>query len=686
MKKIALILTLGFIVSCNDDIVDGPAAGFYPTGVLTALEEDGVAYQVTLAATGELSQGGVVQIELDNHEFIETNPPHTNGKLQLNISSSGSGLMTVKALDDDIQGNYISTFRVTDTGGDITGIANSEFSFIVEDDDVIFLFGEDFESGIEDWEVEDRGTGNEWEDGEFSGNAYADVSNFQADGISESWILSPEIDFDAGENEVLTFDTQPRFNEGEETFEAYIVQGYTPGNDPSGFTIRQLSFEVDDHTGGGFGDFASSGEINVGEITGSARIAFYYKAGSAADGSGWSLDNVLISSFHPDNSDGIPNVIGGGGSGGGGSQDFTLPFFDDFESCDTEGEFNIPSNWMEVNVPGFNTDRGWGCRENGVSGSWAPRASAFNSGGSGEDDSWMISNGTFDLTSESSVDISFFSKTQFAGPGKVTVYWSSDYTGGNNPTLSTWNELTDITTQMGSLTESYQEISGDLSGAIGNEIYLAFRYTEGTAASSIAIDIDDLCIGDCGGNGGGGCNGSGNVFSLPFTDDFEGCDTVGDFNIPSNWIEEIVPGSKSDRGWGCREFGRSGWGPRASAFGGADGTDDAWFISDGVFDLKSMSTASLVFWVEERFSGPGSLTVHWSANYAGCGDPTQATWTELTDAGSQISGVTAETWTEITADLDAATGQEIHIAFRYKDGTAAASIAYTIDDLSFTGN
>lgn len=318
MKKIALILTLGFIVSCNDDIVDGPAAGFYPTGVLTALEEDGVAYQVTLAATGELSQGGVVQIELDNHEFIETNPPHTNGKLQLNISSSGSGLMTVKALDDDIQGNYISTFRVTDTGGDITGIANSEFSFIVEDDDVIFLFGEDFESGLDDWEVEDLGTGNEWEDGEFSGNAYADVSNFQANGITESWILSPEIDFDAGENEVLTFDTQPRFNEGEETFEAYIVQGYTPGSDPSGFTIRQLSFEVDDHTGGGFGDFASSGKINVGDITGSARIAFYYKAGSAADGSGWSLDNVLISSFHPDNSDGVPNIIGGGGSGGGG--------------------------------------------------------------------------------------------------------------------------------------------------------------------------------------------------------------------------------------------------------------------------------------------------------------------------------------------------------------------------------
>ncbi|MEQ9229100.1 MAG: choice-of-anchor J domain-containing protein, partial [Cyclobacteriaceae bacterium] len=174
---------------------------------------------------------------------------------------------------------------------------------------------------------------------------------------------------------------------------------------------------------------------------------------------------------------------------------------------------------------------------------------------------------------------------------------------------------------------------------------------------------------------------------IPFTDDFESCTTVGDFNIPTNWTEAIVPGSKTDRGWGCRAFGRNGSNaPRASAFGGEDGTDDAWLISDGKFDLSAVSSATLVFWLESRFSGPGDLEVKWSTDYTGSGDPTAATWTTLSDVAAQYPADGSEVFTEITGDLSGAAGQKVFLAFRYFGGTSGASIALTIDDVSITGN
>lgn len=500
MKKIALLLTLAVIISCNDDIVEGPAAGFYPTAVIEALEEDGIAYQVTLSATGELNQGGVVQIEFNNHEFIATDPAHVDGVLQLNIGSGGSAIFTVEALDDDIQGNYTSTFEITDTGGDITGIANSKFTFIVEDDDLAILYGDDFESGIGDWETEDLGTGNDWRGGDFSGNAYADISNFSSGGITEAWLLSPEIDFDAGDNEVLNFETQPRFNEEIETFEAYIVNGYTPGSDPSNATLTKLSFEIDDHTGGGFGDFVNSGDIDLSTMTGTSRIAFYYKAGDASDGSGWSVDNVFLTSFHPDNSDGIPNDEGGSGGSGGGcpnpitQSDISLPFSDDFESCSTVGDFNIPTGWIEAIVDGSKTDRGWGCRAFGKDGSSAPRGSGFG-GEDGVDNAWLITDGKLDLTSETTVTLKFWIESRFSGPGDVFVHWSTDYAGTGDPTCATWTELTDVQGQMpADGSETFTEITSDLSGAAGEKVHLAFQYVGGESGSSIALTLDDVSI------------------------------------------------------------------------------------------------------------------------------------------------------------------------------------------------
>ncbi|MFT7234075.1 MAG: hypothetical protein ACI8TA_003304, partial [Cyclobacteriaceae bacterium] len=239
---------------------------------------------------------------------------------------------------------------------------------------------------------------------------------------------------------------------------------------------------------------------------------------------------------------------------------FGLPFTDNFENCTTVGQFNLPENWIESFVAGSKTDRGWGCDTNdGVSSSSSIRASSF-AGEVGTDNAWLISSKKFGLSNATTANLSFDIKSAFSGSGALKVLWSDNY-GSGDPTAATWTELTEAIPKLPTQGSStYKNISVTLDGAVGKNVFLAFQFFGGTDASSASYDIDNLNVT---GTVGGG--GNTDPFTLPFTDDFESCATVGDFNIPSNWIELVAAGSKEDRGWGCRAFGKDATnGPRAS--------------------------------------------------------------------------------------------------------------------------
>jgi len=502
MKKIlyTLFITALFISCTDDEFIEGTSVGFFPTGAASALEEDGIASAFSLQAIGEVNGAGSATITLTNYEFIATTPAHTNGVIEVSFNNSKEAFLTVEALDDDFDYNYQAVFTVTSVSGALQGIANSRFTFNVEDDDVVAFFEDDFESGdISKWETVDI-AGNSWGTGSFSGNTYADISNFNANGVTEGWLVSPEIDFSAILNPVLSFETQARFGGDLSPLSALILTNYT--GDPAAATQQVLTYTPDPHEGAGFGDLTPSGEINLADVTGSARIAFHYAASDASDGSGWSVDNVLLNFFDPDNSDGIPNDQGGNGGGGGGGDcpdpitvaSLSLPFSDDFESCATVGDFEIPTGWIEEAVPGFKTDRGWGCRGFGRNGSSAPACSAFG-GEDGEDNSWLITNGKLDLTGVTSSTLVFWIASPFSGPGELKVHWSSDYAGVGDPECATWNELTDVPGQLpAGASNVWTEITADLSGAAGNDIFIGFQYVGALSSSSVSYNVDDLLI------------------------------------------------------------------------------------------------------------------------------------------------------------------------------------------------
>lgn len=352
----------------------------------------------------------------------------------------------------------------------------------------------------------------------------------------------------------------------------------------------------------------------------------------------------------------------------------SLPFTDDFESC-TEN-FSTPENFIEV-FAGSNpkTDRGWGCRSEGVGESRGVRASAFG-GADGTDDAWLITNTRVDLTSVSTVYLSFDVGSDFSGPGDLFVFWSEDYIGSDDPSIATWNELFDVQAQLPTPgSRDFNKVSTSLSSALGKKVYVAFQYVGGTSSSSASYELDNISFSE---NEVAGSK----FFTLPFIDDLNSC---GDFSIPANFIQERVSGSKQDRGWACSGNGVSGsQGVTVNAIGGVTGADDAWLISAKAFDLTTVYSGTLSFDAKSTMAGPGDLNILWSSNYAGSGDPSNATWSEF--SGVALPGGGVDVYSSVEVDIQDATDGTAFIAFQSVGGTNTNSVSYDIDNIRVTSD
>lgn len=182
-------------------------------------------------------------------------------------------------------------------------------------------------------------------------------------------------------------------------------------------------------------------------------------------------------------------------------------------------------------------------------------------------------------------------------------------------------------------------------------------------------------------SGGGG--GLTEVKALPFSDDFNG--TTTEYEIPTNWYEGIAAGSKTDRGWAFRKsYGVNSTGcMSSSSYGGTNGNDNVYLLT-GPFNFSNYTTINVGFDIKKAFDGPGVLTVEYSTNYSGSGDPEASgvTWTALSSVNSQLP-VTASTsapFTNVIADLSTIRDSKVYIAFHWKGGTAAASGTYNLDN------
>lgn len=714
MKKnllFTILFSILIITACNDDeILDQPTVTYYPS-LSSIVDEPSEGQQEVITVTLELSasianvSSAVISIESSDAAYdagFSTLPEAVNNEIFIEFGENERFASFDIIVENDVELNPsdVINFRISGFTGGIKSIGQSTFVLRIGDLDAggcndfssgTIVRSYNFDSCPEfdspdgfsqyfiDGFKDDRG----WQCRRFGegGTPGIQASAFGGSaGEDNAWLILNE-PFNMNElgNLLVQFSVESFFG-GPGTMDLVYSSTYPGTGQPdqdgvSWFRMGDVRDQLPPAGSGGFNQILSSPCIVEGEAV---YFGFHFYGAESSGSSSWSIDNL---SFMLD--DGLSGTI---------SENFEVPFSDDLNAC---SDFSLPSNFTQQLISGSKQDRGWACAGNGVGNTQSISANAIG-GVTGAVDAWLISAKPFDLSGLSEATLSFDAKSSVDGLGDLKILTSANYEGDGSPDAASWTEMTGFTLPPGG-SNSIQEVSVDLSSVTGEVVYLAFQYVGATNASAIAYDLDNIAITSDSGSGGGGggsgafdtdegnCDitGSGTVI---VSHDFEGCSD--DFSTPSGFIEAFGPGSKTDRGWGCRDDGTDGSrGVRASAFGGEEGFDDAWLIMDPV-DLTSFSEVSLAFDVQSPFDGPGDLVVLYSSNYGGSGDPTTADWTELANVDDQLpaagSGDTAfENVVTSPCDVE---GSNVYFAFRYVDGTSGASSAWSIDNLVLSGN
>lgn len=129
---------------------------------------------------------------------------------------------------------------------------------------------------------------------------------------------------------------------------------------------------------------------------------------------------------------------------------------------------------------------------------------------------------------------------------------------------------------------------------------------------------------------------------------------------------------------GIRYWGISSGAAMINGFPNDDAVDVDWMILPSV-NFSLYSQVELYFDIWWRYGNQDAnnyLKVLYSNNYAGFGNPSGATWTEI-----PFTIPAEQTWTEIgPLDLSAITATDVHIAFKYQSDNAARQ--WIIDNIN----
>jgi hypothetical protein len=168
-----------------------------------------------------------------------------------------------------------------------------------------------------------------------------------------------------------------------------------------------------------------------------------------------------------------------------GDDDYAIPTVKDY--IFTEGFTNNWSDWTKYSVTG---DQVWQLdTQFGNPGSCA-KMSGFANGSNNVNEDWLISP-VIDLTNETSATLSFQTASKFSG-NLLEVKISSDYSG-DNPNDATWTNLSAV---LDTDTSNYIWTNSgniDISSFAGENVYLAFKYTS-TSTASTTWEVDNIKI------------------------------------------------------------------------------------------------------------------------------------------------------------------------------------------------
>ncbi|KZS39563.1 hypothetical protein AWE51_07870 [Aquimarina aggregata] len=163
------------------------------------------------------------------------------------------------------------------------------------------LFEEEF-TGLKIKDLEEKGWINinltkgdlDYDIATFSENEYVQITGFRSkEPLYEIWLLSPEIDMSTTTDEVLNFDLQAGFDNGN-ILQVFVSNDFTDDINTATWTL--LDAQIPRGPINAFGDFSPAGPINLSCIEGSMRIGFKYVGGDPRATTRYHIDNIKIKS------------------------------------------------------------------------------------------------------------------------------------------------------------------------------------------------------------------------------------------------------------------------------------------------------------------------------------------------------------------------------------------------------
>ena len=161
------------------------------------------------------------------------------------------------------------------------------------------IFEEDFEAYSDDttnitgWtNVNTTGGSRIYRIDSYSGNSFMGGSAYgSGENPLEMWFVTPAINLDSTSDEELTFSTQAHHDDGA-VLKTYVSTDFT--GDVTSATWTLLNAVIGTSPGSNYGDFESSGSINLSCLDGDVYIAFKYVGGDGLFGTGMNIDNVKV--------------------------------------------------------------------------------------------------------------------------------------------------------------------------------------------------------------------------------------------------------------------------------------------------------------------------------------------------------------------------------------------------------
>ena len=231
-------------------------------------------------------------------------------------------------------------------------------------------------------------------------------------------------------------------------------------------------------------------------------------------------------------------------------------------------------------------------------------------------------------------------------------------------------------------TESYAPFEGDVIPS-GNVDVVGIASSFSGTAQIVPRAASDVTTAGAGGGGG-----------TDFTVTFDLNDCSSSLSSPFFSVTET---GTNPQDWSCTTFGNgSSNGIEHNAFrSGSSDLTDSWLILDinavtsgsGVLSSADITNFTVDLETQSFFSGSGAISMWYSTDYAGSGDPSAATWTEVTAFSAALPAAGSRTWTSITGlDLSGATGSaKGYIAIRHQGGQDGDASSWTLDNIVLKG-